>query len=81
MLTVIAAMEQELAGLRKRLKASPIGPVELHVVGIGKEQVESNVNKILDSSTWPPPDGLLLLGFAGGMDPSESEATRSPDSE
>ena len=44
MLTVIAAMEQELAGVKRLLKAVPVASVELHVIGIGKEQAESNIH-------------------------------------
>ena len=70
MLTIIAAMDQEMSGLRRARQADSIGSVELHVVGIGKEQAQSNLRQILDSKSWPPGDGLLLLGFAGGLDPA-----------
>jgi nucleoside phosphorylase len=42
----------------------------LHVTGIGKERARSSVKKLLDSRQWSDEDGLLLLGFAGGLDPA-----------
>lgn len=41
----------------------------MHVIGIGKERAQSNINRILDSRQWHEGDGLLMLGFAGGLDP------------
>ncbi len=70
MLTIIAAMEQELSGLRRALLANPLGRVELHVVGMGQERAQSNLRNIFDSKSWLPGDCLLLLGFAGGLDPA-----------
>ena len=69
MLTIIAAMEQELSGLRRALPADSIASVELHVVGVGKEPAQSSLRKILDAKSRSSGDGLLLLGFAGGLDP------------
>lgn len=69
MLTVIAAIEQELTGLRRALKSCPSDLVNMHVTGIGKERVQSNISRILDSRRWHQGDELLMLGFAGGLDP------------
>ena len=69
MLTIIAAMEQELSGLLSSLSADSIASVELQVVGVGKERAQSNLRKILDAKSRSSGDGLLLLGFAGGLDP------------
>ena len=70
MLTVIAPMEQELSGVRQALKGRESWPVDLRVIGVGKRQAQAGVGKILDARHWSPGDGLLLLGFAGGLDPS-----------
>ena len=97
MLTIMAAMEQELAGLRRELSRLPaaggwayrstergryggdsshhISPaVVLRVIGVGKESVQANFRSWLDSQAGSTaavsPDGLLLLGFAGAVDPA-----------
>ena len=92
MLTIIASMEHELAGLRRELKTFHAGctteegvgsrqicPVVLHVVGVGSSQWQDNVKAILSqhTDTGAPvrrrrkePRGLLLIGFAGALDPS-----------
>jgi len=69
MLTVIAAMEQELAHLRRALISRRSEPVNMHVIGIGKERAQSSISRILDSRRWHEGDALLMLGFAGGLDP------------
>ncbi len=70
MLTVIAAMEQELAGVRRALSAQETMPVELRTIGIGKERAQSNVKRLIASRDASDGDSLLLLGFAGGLDPT-----------
>ena len=86
MLTVIASMEQELAGLRDAqwsgqldARAPVLGidrpPWDLQVVGIGKNAavaVQSLLARKLDGSGRQnePASGLLLLGFAGAVDPA-----------
>jgi adenosylhomocysteine nucleosidase len=77
MLTIIAAMEQELVSIRRALRvrgsascASEPPPPELHVTGIGKERVRASIKRLLDSRQRSEPDRLLLLGFAGGVDPA-----------
>ena len=70
MLTIISAMEQELSGLRRVLPADSFASVELNVVGVGREQAQSNLRQILDNKSRSSGDGLLLLGFAGGLDPA-----------
>ena len=90
MLTVIAAMEYELVGLRRALRQSgPANPkaarefgrptpsatelqVELHAVGVGREPAQAAVTKLLAErrrAGGNHTDALLLLGFAGGLDP------------
>jgi nucleoside phosphorylase len=69
MVTVIAAMEQELTRLRQSLKGRQSKPVDMHVIGIGKERAQANISRILASRRWHRGDGLLMLGFAGGLDP------------
>jgi nucleoside phosphorylase len=44
--------------------------IELHVIGIGKERALSSINRLLTSRQWSDQDGILLIGFAGGLDPS-----------
>ncbi len=75
MLTIVAAMEEELAGVRRVLEPQRHGDVELHVIGIGREKLERGLRKVLPSRKQQragaiPPDELLLLGFAGGLDPA-----------
>ena len=90
MLTIIAAMEYELVGLRRALRQSgPANPkavrdfgrptpgatelqVELHAVGVGREPAQAAVTKLLAQrrrAGGNHTDALLLLGFAGGLDP------------
>ena len=90
MLTIIAAMEYELVGLRRALrKSGPANPkavrefgrptpsttelqVELHAVGVGREPAQATVTKLLAQrrrAGGNHTDALLLLGFAGGLDP------------
>ena len=69
MLTVIAAMEQELTWLRRALKSSRAEPVNMQVIGIGRERAQSSISRILNSRQWHNGDRLLMLGFSGGLDP------------
>ena len=89
-MTIIAAMEYELAGLRRALRQSgPANPkaarefgrptpgatelqVELHAVGVGREPAQAAVTKLLAEGRRAGgnhTDALLLLGFAGGLNP------------
>jgi adenosylhomocysteine nucleosidase len=70
MLTVVAALEQELSGVRQVLRGRKSVPVDLQVIGVGKRQAQDGVGKILAARRWSPEDDLLLLGFAGGLDPA-----------
>ena len=80
MLTIIASMERELAALRKEAQryqtAGEHRQLELKVVGVGGAQAGQGVTSLLDrrplsEDTLPGSEqGLLLLGFAGGVDPS-----------
>ena len=84
MLTIIAAMEEELAGVRTALAEYGRGQPnagdavpEVHVIGVGRQGVESGLRGLLPTIRQQrlgaaPPAGLLLLGFAGGVDPSLS---------
>ena len=88
-MTIIAAMEYELVGLRRALrKSGPANPkavrefgrptpsptelhVELHAVGVGRS-AQATVTKLLAERRrvgGNHTDALLLLGFAGGLDP------------
>ena len=87
MLTIIASMEDEIVGLRRELLsgnlragtrptnyADEILPVQLQVVGLGRNSAETSVRQLLSQlqrgskEREEPSDGLLLLGFAGAVD-------------
>ena len=82
MLTIISPIEEELAPVREALAAAgghpdsdPDAPAACHVIGMGRSRLEANLRGLLPSrkaqrAGAPRPDGLLLLGFAGGTDPS-----------
>ena len=84
MLTIIAAMESEVSFLRQKPRLQQWGPrrdaaaVQVMVVGVGQQAVQSSLSRWLESphngsaneSTSNRPDRLLLLGFAGAVDPA-----------
>ena len=78
MLTIISPMEEELAGVRQALMTREMrGAASLHLVGIGRDAVEGSLKGLLHTLRHAPsgdesPSGLLLLGFAGAVDPSLS---------
>ena len=83
MLTIIAAMEEELAGVRTALAAAGDRPgatapaPACHVIGVGRKGVEASLRGLLPTRRQQrlgaePPAALLLLGFAGGGAPSLS---------
>ena len=83
MLTIVSAMEEELSPVRTALTASghdQLGSaapsLSLSVIGIGRDSLESNIKGLLRTLRQRPagesPSELLLLGFAGGVDPSLS---------
>ena len=81
MLTIIAAMEEELAGVRTALAAAGDRPgataPACHVIGVGRKGVEASLRGLLPTRRQQrlgaePPSALLLLGFAGGAAPSLS---------
>ena len=83
MLTIIAAMEEELAGVRTALAAAGDRPgatalaPACHVIGVGRKGVEASLRGLLPTRRQQrlgaePPAALLLLGFAGGAAPSLS---------
>ena len=84
MLTIIAPMEEELAPVRAALApfqgrqdAAGHPLLSFSVVGIGRERVEPGLKGLLHTlrqqrANAEAPPGLLLLGFAGGVDPSLS---------
>ena len=79
-LTIIAAMESEIAYLRQdpTLGRWDGVAVQVLVVGVGQEAVRSSLRRWLEApnsvstngSTSIPPNQLLLLGFAGAVDPA-----------
>ena len=79
MLTIIASMERELAGLRRKSRAYQTAGIpprfELKVVGIGGAQACQSVASLairrLSQGTLTEAEQVfLLLGFSGGVDPS-----------
>ena len=79
MLTIVASMEHEVAGLRRGLNAlsaqapGPLPPVDVQVIGIGKKESQKRVMALLERRRPSMagdlgPDGLLLVGFAGAVD-------------
>lgn len=84
MLTIVAAMEHELVGLRRELplrqaKAGngPSRPgLELQVIGMGRKRAQSRIRALLEDrdrsleSRDNLPHWLLLLGFGGAVDPA-----------
>lgn len=73
-------MERELSGLRRQLRsyqhAVPFAPVELQVVGMGGDQAGRIVTYLLNrhpasgDALSASQTGIILLGFAGGVDPT-----------
>ena len=87
MLAIVASMEQELVRLRTELglragatgRESPAA-VGLHVIGVGRSAAESAVQSLIQRQGMtgegsPSPERLLLLGFAGGVDPALGAGT------
>ena len=81
MLTIIAAMEEELAGVRTALAAAGDRPgataPDCRVIGVGRKGVEASLRELLPTRRQQrlgvePPAALLLLGFAGAGAPSLS---------
>ena len=81
MLTIVASMEHEVAGLRRKLNAlgaraaGPVPPVDVQVIGMGKAESQNRVRSLLERQRPlmagdREPDGLLLVGFAGAVDSS-----------
>jgi hypothetical protein len=72
-------MEEELAGVRRALEVGGNIPAAtaLHMVGIGRDAIERSLKGLLPALRQArdgdeSPSGLLLLGFAGAVDPSLS---------
>ena len=77
MLAIVAGMEHELVRLRPfltRQDGASWDRPDLHVIGIGKANSQRNIRAVLDRHSPDREsgsvDGLLLLGFAGAVDPS-----------
>ena len=75
MLAIVAAMEEELAGVRRALEREGYPDVELRVAGIGRDEVEESLRGVLPTpkrqrAGATTPEEVLMLGFAGGVDPS-----------
>jgi len=67
-------MEQELTGLRRELldieTATGVHPqVEFQVLGVGPERAGASLTALLERSR-PQVDGVLVVGVAGGVEPS-----------
>ena len=73
MLFVVASMEPELSNLQREVEslASPRGvgfPLEFHFVGVGPRRAGNAMAEAL-SKTRRKPEGVLMLGVAGAVDP------------
>ena len=73
MLFVVASMEPELAGLQREVEALelPRGvgfPLEFHFVGVGPRRSGNAMTEALSRSKRKP-EGVLMLGVAGAVDP------------
>ena len=67
-------MEQELTGLRRELldieTATGVHPqVEFQVLGVGPDRAGASLTALLERSR-PQVDGVLVVGVAGGVEPS-----------
>ena len=74
MLIVAASMEQELIGLRRELldieDATGVKPdVEFRVLGVGPDRAGATLTTML-SGNCSNLNGVLLIGVAGGVDPT-----------
>jgi nucleoside phosphorylase len=75
-LTILAPMNSEISYLRQdpALRQREGAAVQVLVIGVGKEAVQSSLSRWLAASHYPSasnsPDRLLLLGFAGAVDPA-----------
>ncbi len=73
MLYIVAAMEDELLGLRRELDAlgasQGVGfPLELHVVGVGPRRAGETMAAAIVNGRRRP-QGVLMLGVAGAVEP------------
>lgn len=70
MLTIIASMERELSGLRREISSVKSNrSSDLRVVGVGKSRSRTRLREILKAGSGTSPRVLLMLGFAGAVDP------------
>ena len=74
MLYVVASMRPELDRLQRELQAQGESravefPMEFHFVGIGPRQSGQTMAEALVKGKRPP-DGVLMLGVAGAVDPA-----------
>ena len=73
MLYIVAAMEPELAGLKREVDALEpnrgVGiPVEFHFAGVGPGRAGAAMSEILAKARRRP-NGVLMLGVAGAVNP------------
>ena len=70
MITIVAAMERELAPLRKVIGAispqsPPLVPISFQVLGIGRERTVAAIEALLKNA--PRPELVLMVGFAAAL--------------
>lgn len=79
MLTIVASMEQEVAGLRRELRRRAtfdVQPPDVGVIGVGEARAVEAARLLLGLSPHPQgrplplPEKLLMIGFTGGVDPT-----------
>lgn len=67
MLAIVVPMAIEATEIRRALRRVPAPGVMLHISGIGRKRVTDAIARIANS---PRPDGIILAGFCGALDPA-----------
>ena len=67
MLAIVVPMAIEATEIRRALRRVAAPGVMLHISGIGRERVTAAIARIADS---PRPDGIILAGFCGALEPA-----------
>ena len=70
MIAIVAALSQEVSGLRQKAEGAGLAighdkDLTIHKIGVGRDRVLRSLSSILGGSTTP--DSVLALGFAGAI--------------
>jgi len=69
LLVIIASMERELSGLRRKISSErSVDSLNLRVIGVGNSRRQSGFREILRCTSNGQPKGVLMLGFAGAVE-------------